>query len=65
MADWREDDHQLCASPAVAIIPPPAVHTSQYVNDTRHQLVDVFGPPRRDFSDRPGWVLNHDDYPMP
>ena len=65
MADWRDDDHQLCTSPAVAIIPPPAVHTSQYVNDTRHQLVDVFEPPRRDFSERPGWVLNHDDYPMP
>jgi hypothetical protein len=65
MEDWRDDDHRLCASPAVTVIPPPAVHTSQYVHGMRHQLVDVFSPPRRDFSERPGWVLNHDEYPMP
>jgi hypothetical protein len=65
MEDWRDDDHRFCASPAVTVIPPPAVHTSQSVGETRHQLIDVFGPPRHDFSARPGWVLNHDEYPVP
>jgi hypothetical protein len=63
--DWREDEHQHCTSPAITIIPPPTVHTSQSVGHMRHQLVDIFSPPRLDFSERPGWVLNHDTYPMP
>jgi hypothetical protein len=63
LADWRGDEHQLCTSPALIVIPPPTVHTSQGVGDHRHQLIDIFCPPRVDFSSRPGWVLNHDDYP--
>ena len=62
---WRDDEHRKCAAPAVVVIPPPLVHTSQSVGEMRHWLIDVFAPPRVDFSERPGWVLNADEYPMP
>ena len=62
---WRDDQHQACASPAVVVIPPPLVHTSQGVGDMTHWLIDLFAPPRFDFSEKPGWVLNADEYPMP
>jgi hypothetical protein len=62
---WRDDEHQRCAAPAVVVIPPPLVHTSQSVEEMHHWLIDVFAPPRRDFSERPGWVRNADEYPMP
>jgi len=62
---WRDDQHQRCEAPAVVVIPPPLVHTSQSVEAMHHWLIDVFAPPRRDFSERPGWVRNESDYPMP
>ncbi|MEI9928090.1 MAG: hypothetical protein WDN44_10845 [Sphingomonas sp.] len=63
--DWREDEHERCAAPSVAVIPPPATHTSAGIGEGLNRLADAFCPPRRDFSARAGWVLNAADYPAP
>ncbi|MEV1295716.1 hypothetical protein [Pseudonocardia sp. NPDC049635] len=61
LRDWRPDEHVQVTSPSATFIPPGNIHTTRWVNRGRHQLVDVFAPPRSDFIDQ-GWVLNQADY---
>ncbi|WP_144874568.1 hypothetical protein [Microbacterium sp. 1.5R] len=58
---WRPDESREIATPSICVIPPPTVHTTQGVGP-HQQLIDIFSPPRVDFS-ASGWVLNAADYP--
>jgi hypothetical protein len=62
---WRDDAAIRVRSPSMTVIPPPAIHTSQALPEPPCHLIDIFSPPRLDFSLKDGWVLNADDYPMP
>lgn len=64
-AKWVDDEHEHYDSPSVLVIPARVVHTTQDVGEGTTWLIDIFGPPRFDFSEKPGFVLNAADYPMP
>lgn len=66
MTKWIEDEHAVYeASPSILVIPAGVIHTTQDTGEGTTWLVDIFGPPRMDFSSKPGFVLNEADYPMP
>ena len=63
---WREDGHLAVTSPSAVVFPTQVIHTSETSGQSGPwQLVDIFGPPRVDFSLKPGYVRNADEYPMP
>lgn len=62
--EWRPDEHVELGSPSVTVIPAGIIHTSEGVAGEGMRLIDVFAPPRLDFSQR-GLVDNAADYPMP
>ena len=61
---WREDQHVEMGSPSVLVVPPKVVHTSANVHGPGW-LIDIFSPPRLDFSAKPGMVCNANEYPVP
>jgi quercetin dioxygenase-like cupin family protein len=62
--EWRADEHLQMSSPSTLVIPAGVVHTSQGIAGEGMRLIDVFAPPRVDFSER-GFVDNAAEYPMP
>lgn len=61
---WREDEAGEMGSPSLLVVPPKVIHTSRNIGAEPGVLVDIFAPPRMDFS-RKGVVCNADEYPMP
>jgi mannose-6-phosphate isomerase-like protein (cupin superfamily) len=62
---WRAGEHVTIGAPSITVIPAKVVHTSNNVGPARSWLLDIFAPPRVDFSKKPGMVINAADYPMP
>lgn len=64
-SQWVSDQHLEVHSPSALVIPTALVHTTQSTGAGVNWLIDVFGPPRMDFSLQPGVVRNSAEYPMP
>ena len=64
MTAWREDQHVEMGSPSVLVVPPKVVHTSANLT-APGWLIDIFAPPRLDFSAKAGLVCNAEEYPVP
>ncbi|MCK9508712.1 MAG: hypothetical protein M0Q54_09780 [Pigmentiphaga sp.] len=65
MEQWVEDEHVEIGAPSLTVIPAQVIHTSRNLSEGDSWLIDIFGPPRLDFSRKPGLVCNADEYPMP
>ena len=63
MTLWQEDQAVQMGSPSLLVVPPKVIHPSRNI-DAPGVLLDIFAPPRWDFS-RKGQVCNAADYPMP
>ncbi len=64
MPSWRQDEHGEVGSPSAIVIPAKVIHTTQSIS-APNRLVDIFAPPRADFSLKPGLVNNAEEYPLP
>ena len=62
-ARWRPDEEVRCSGCSLMVIPPGMIHTTSWTA-AGARLVDIFAPPREDFSLKP-WVRNAADYPLP
>lgn len=63
-AAWLEDVHLDAGPETLLLIPPGLIHTTEGVGPGRHFLLDIFAPPRGDFTAK-GWMANAGDYRMP
>lgn len=63
-AAWTDDLVLSCDSPSITVIPAGIIHTTAWFG-AQGRLIDIFSPPRDDFSKRLGWVRNEADYPSP
>lgn len=65
IATWRDDEHVEVGSPSLMVVPPKVLHTSMNIGNETGWLIDIFAPPRLDFSLKPDMVCNADEYPLP
>lgn len=61
---WRPDRVVECSGFSLLVIPPKTIHTTSW-SSSGARLVDIFSPPREDFSRKRRWIRNAADYPMP